>query len=77
MRFAVFLPPLANKKKVPVVWYRSGLTCTEENFVAKAGAQRAAAKLGLIVVAPDTSPRGPDRHDSTATSIDARKTIHL
>lgn len=60
MRFAVFRPPQAQAGKVPVVWFLSGLTCTEENFATKAGAQRAAAELGLVLVAPDTSPRGPD-----------------
>ena len=57
MRFAAFVPPLADKQPVPVVWYLSGLTCTEENFTVKAGAQRIAAELGLLLVAPDTSPR--------------------
>jgi S-formylglutathione hydrolase len=60
MRFAVFTPPQARDGPVPVVWFLSGLTCTEENFAIKAGAQRVAAKLGLLLVAPDTSPRGPD-----------------
>ena len=59
MRFAVFQPPQALQgQKVPVLTYLSGLTCTEENFVVKAGAQRLAAELGLMIVAPDTSPRG-------------------
>ena len=59
MRFAIFLPPQANNgKKVPVLYWLSGLTCTDENFMQKAGAQRMAAKLGIAIVAPDTSPRG-------------------
>ncbi len=58
MRFSVFLPPQAAEKKVPVLYWLSGLTCTDENFMTKAGAQRVAAELGLILVAPDTSPRG-------------------
>src|SRR6266446_7875658 len=58
MRFAAFVPPQANERAVPVVWYLSGLTCTEENFTVKAGAQRIAADLGLLLIAPDTSPRG-------------------
>src|SRR4051812_28998610 len=58
MRFAAFVRPQADKQPVPVVWYLSGLTCTEENFTVKAGAQRIAAELGLLLVAPDTSPRG-------------------
>ena len=58
MTFSVYLPPQAEKAPVPVVWWLSGLTCTDENFVTKAGAQRYAAELGLALVAPDTSPRG-------------------
>ncbi|MBS7701705.1 S-formylglutathione hydrolase [Chelatococcus asaccharovorans] len=66
MRFSAFVPPQAAAGKVPVVWFLSGLTCTEENFTVKAGAQRVAAELGLMVIAPDTSPRGegvPDDPD--------------
>lgn len=66
MRYAVYSPPQAEHGPVPVVVFLAGLTCTEENFVAKAGAQRAAAELGLMLVAPDTSPRGdgvPDDPD--------------
>jgi S-formylglutathione hydrolase len=59
MVFAVFLPPQASPENpVPVVYWLSGLTCTDENFVQKAGAQRLAAELGVAIVAPDTSPRG-------------------
>jgi S-formylglutathione hydrolase len=58
MRFAVYLPPQAERRRVPVLWYLAGLTCTEETFMIKAGAQRVAAELGLALVAPDTSPRG-------------------
>ncbi|PSC71177.1 S-formylglutathione hydrolase [Micractinium conductrix] len=60
MLFTVFFPPAAAAEgvKVPVVYYLSGLTCTDENFTLKAGAQRTAAELGLALVAPDTSPRG-------------------
>jgi S-formylglutathione hydrolase len=57
MRFAVFIPPQAQTRKVPVLYYLAGLTCTEETFMIKAGAQRFAAELGLMLVAPDTSPR--------------------
>ncbi len=64
MRLSVFVPPAAKSGPVPVVYYLSGLTCTEENFTVKAGAQRIASELGLIVVAPDTSPRGADVPDS-------------
>jgi S-formylglutathione hydrolase len=58
MRLAVYLPPQADTAKVPVVWFLSGLTCSEENFTVKAGAQRVASQLGLMLIAPDTSPRG-------------------
>jgi len=57
---SVIRPPEAETEPVPVLWWLSGLTCTEENFTVKAGAQRYAAELGLMVVAPDTSPRGLD-----------------
>lgn len=57
MRFSVYQPPQAKIGKVPVVYYLSGLTCTEDNFTIKGGAQRIASELGLVVVAPDTSPR--------------------
>ena len=59
MRFALYTPPQAANGAVPVLWFLSGLTATEENFAIKAGAQRVAAELGLALVAPDTSPRGP------------------
>ena len=58
MKFSVFQPPQARSKKVPVLYYLAGLTCTEETFPVKTGAQRVAAQLGLMLVAPDTSPRG-------------------
>lgn len=58
MRFGAFLPPQAQAGPVPVLYWLSGLTCTEENFIAKAGAQRVAAELGIALVVPDTSPRG-------------------
>jgi S-formylglutathione hydrolase len=58
MRFGLYLPPAAAAGRVPALWWLSGLTCTEENFIAKAGAQRVAAELGLALVVPDTSPRG-------------------
>src|SRR3989449_5355831 len=58
MRFGVFLPPHAEAQAVPVLYWLSGLTCSEENFIVKAGAQRVAAELGLAIVVPDTSPRG-------------------
>ncbi len=58
MRFAVYRPPQAEAGPVPVLYYLAGLTCTEETFAVKAGAQRLAAEHGLMLVAPDTSPRG-------------------
>jgi S-formylglutathione hydrolase len=67
MRFAVFVPPQAASGPRPVLYFLSGLTCTEENFTTKAGAQRRAAELGLVLVMPDTSPRGtdlPGEHES-------------
>lgn len=65
MRFSVFLPPQAANGSVPAVMYLAGLTCNEETFMTKAGAQRLAAELGLALIAPDTSPRG-----ATVESID-------
>jgi S-formylglutathione hydrolase len=59
MRFSVYLPPQAQVAPVPVLYYLAGLTCTDETFMIKAGAQRVAAELGLALVAPDTSPREP------------------
>ena len=59
MRLAVYRPPQAASGPVPVLYYLAGLTCTEETFAIKAGAQRVAAELGLMLVAPDTSPREP------------------
>jgi S-formylglutathione hydrolase len=67
MIFAIYLPPQAQTQPVPVLYWLSGLTCTDENFMQKAGAQRLAAELGMAIVAPDTSPRGtdhPGEHDS-------------
>lgn len=58
MHFSLYLPPQAEKATVPLLTWLSGLTCTDENFVQKAGAQAAAAKLGMAILAPDTSPRG-------------------
>ena len=64
MRFAIYLPECASKSSpVPVLYWLSGLTCTDENFVQKAGAQRLAEELGIAIVCPDTSPRGEDVAD--------------
>jgi S-formylglutathione hydrolase len=70
MRLAVFVPPQAKDSKVPVVWFLSGLTCTEENFTVKAGAQRVASELGLMLIAPDTSPRGEGVPDDPEGAYD-------
>ncbi len=70
MRFAIYLPPqTANGQKVPVVYFLSGLTCSDENFIQKAGAQRIAAELGIAIVAPDTSPRGYDVADDDSYDL--------
>jgi S-formylglutathione hydrolase len=76
MRFSVYLPPghAASGKRLPVLFYLAGLTCTEETFMIKAGAQRVAAELGMILVTPDTSPRGaavPGESDSWDFGIGA------
>ena len=64
MRFAIYLPPQAsNGDKVPVLYWLSGLTCSDENFMQKSGAQRIAAELGIAIVAPDASPRGDEVAD--------------
>jgi S-formylglutathione hydrolase len=58
MRFGIFLPPQAESRRVPLLYFLAGLTCTEETFMIKAGAQRIAAQLGIALLSPDTSPRG-------------------
>ncbi len=58
MTFSLYLPPQSGYAPVPVLYWLSGLTCTDENFVIKAGAQRYAARHGIAILAPDTSPRG-------------------
>ena len=70
MRFSVYLPPQARHGSVPVIYWLSGLTCTDENFVQKAGAQRAAAEHGVAIVAPDTSPRGEGVADDPEGAYD-------
>lgn len=71
MVFAVYLPPQAEQgAKLPVLYWLSGLTCTDENFMQKAGALRMAAELGLIIVAPDTSPRGEGVADDANGAYD-------
>ena len=63
MIFAIYLPPQAEDGPVPALYWLSGLTCNDENFMQKAGAQRLAAELGIAIIAPDTSPRGEDVPD--------------
>jgi S-formylglutathione hydrolase len=59
MKFSAYLPPQARSGKVPVLYFLSGLTCTEETFCIKSHAQQSAAELGLMLISPDTSPREP------------------
>lgn len=70
MAFSVFVPPQAKSGPVPVLTYLAGLTCTDETFMIKAGAQRLAAELGLMLVAPDTSPRGDGVPDDPEGAYD-------
>jgi S-formylglutathione hydrolase len=75
MTFAIFLPPIAlgegkEARRVPVLYWLSGLTCNDQNFMQKAGAFRAAAELGIAIVAPDTSPRGENVPDDPEAAYD-------
>ena len=67
MRFSIFIPPQAAQGPLPALFYLAGLTCTEETFAIKAGAQQHAAREGLILIAPDTSPRGAGIEGETAS----------
>ena len=69
MTFGLYLPPQARHGKVPVLWYLSGLTCTHENAMTKAAAQGAAARMGLALIFPDTSPRGDGIADDEAYDL--------
>ena len=69
MQFSVFLPPQAAEHKVPTLYWLSGLTCSDENFSVKAGAQRVAAELGIALIIPDTSPRGDGVADDPAYDL--------
>ena len=69
MRFAVYTPPQAESGPVPVLWYLSGLTCTWANVMEKSGIQKYAAEHGLMIIAPDTSPRGDDVADDEAYDL--------
>lgn len=70
MTFSIYLPPQANNSPVPVLYWLSGLTCTDENFVQKAGAQQYAAEHGIAIVCPDTSPRGEGVADDPDCAYD-------
>ena len=70
MQFAVYLPPQIKEGSVPVLYWLSGLTCTDENFVQKAGAQQFAARYGIAIVCPDTSPRGEGVADDSEAAYD-------
>jgi len=69
MRFGVYMPPQVEHGKMPVLYWLSGLTCTEQNFITKAAIQRYAAEHGVIIVAPDTSPRGEGVVDDAAYDL--------
>lgn len=69
MRFAIYLPPQAQEQSVPVLYWLSGLTCNEQNFITKAGAQRYAAEYGIALVVCDTSPRGENVADDAAYDL--------
>jgi len=70
MTFSIYLPPQAETQQVPVLYWLSGLTCTDENFVTKAGAQQYAARYGIAIVCPDTSPRGEQVADDENSAYD-------
>lgn len=69
MKFAIYLPPMKEGQKYPVLYWLSGLTCNEQNFITKAGAQQFAAQHGIILVVPDTSPRGENVADDSAYDL--------
>lgn len=70
MKFSVYMPPHREGQKLPALFWLSGLTCTEENFIIKSGAQRFASELGLIIIGPDTSPRGEGVPDDPGGAYD-------
>ena len=70
MTFSIYLPPQAKQAPVPVLYWLSGLTCSDENFVTKAGAQQYAAEYGIAIVCPDTSPRGEGVPDDEESAYD-------
>ncbi|MEB3754547.1 S-formylglutathione hydrolase [Acinetobacter sp. MD2(2019)] len=69
MKFSIYIPPHQDHQKLPVVYWLSGLTCNEQNFITKAGAQKYAAEHQVIIVAPDTSPRGDNIADDAAYDL--------
>lgn len=69
MNFSIYIPPSDDNEKLPVIYWLSGLTCNEQNFITKAGAQKYAAEHKVIIVAPDTSPRGEDIPDDEAYDL--------
>ncbi len=77
MRFGIYLPAQSDRHRCPVLYWLSGLTCTEQNFLTKAGAQRFAADHGIIIVAPDTSPRGPEVADDEAYDLGQGASFYL
>src|SRR5210317_823717 len=70
MIFAIYLPQQSENHNLPVLYWLSGLTCTDENFMHKAGGRRVAAELGIAIVAPDTSPRGEEVPDDPEGAYD-------
>ena len=77
MTFGIFLPPQTALTKLPIVYWLSGLTCTEQNFITKAGAQRIAAETGMVIVVPDTSPRGVIRQEASFDNVGAGAGFYL
>lgn len=77
MKFGIYLPDLEQNKKLPVLYFLSGLTCTEQNFITKANAQRYASEHGLIVVAPDSSPRGENVPNDQAYDLGQGASFYL
>ncbi|KAK3926703.1 S-formylglutathione hydrolase [Frankliniella fusca] len=69
MNFAIYLPPQAEDTKVPLIFWLSGLECNEQNFITKAGGQRAAAEFGVAIVCPDTSPRNMGGHGALICAL--------
>ena len=77
MKFAIYLPPMEDGQKYPVLYWLSGLTCNEQNFITKAGAQQYAAQHGVILVVPDTSPRGENVADDSAYDLGQGASFYL